>query len=72
MAEMPKLEKMSNAARLKVAKKRRVKQLKLYVDTERSVNGSIPSKKKTPVKINFEDSALLHEAVQRNNLEDGK
>lgn len=68
--EMPKLEKMSNAARLKLAKKRRQKQLKRYTDTERGRPASGKSKK-TKNRINFEEAALLHDAVQQNNTEEG-
>ncbi|XP_011409906.2 PREDICTED: protein phosphatase 1 regulatory subunit 16A-like [Amphimedon queenslandica] len=67
--EMPKLEKMSNAARLKLAKKRRQKQLKRYTETERGRPHSGKSNK-TKTRINFEEAALLHDAVQQNNIEE--
>ena len=68
--EMPKLEKMSNAARLKLAKKRRQRQLKRYTETER---GRPPPgrSKRSSTRINFEEAALLHDAVQQNNIEEG-
>ena len=69
--EMPRLEKMSNAARLKLAKKRRQKQLKRYTETERN-RPHASGKKRTECKINFEDEALLHDAVQQNNVEEGE
>jgi ankyrin repeat protein len=69
LAEMPKLEKMSNAARLKLAKKRRALQMKRFLEMTRC-SGGTQSKKKSSTKVNFEKCSLLHDAVQRNNMEE--
>ena len=73
IAEIPKLEKMSNAARLKLAKKRRVKQLKKNQELTRRERetGQYVAKHKSSPKINFINEALLHEAVVRNDLDEG-
>lgn len=77
VAEIPKLEKMSNAARLKLAKKRRQRQLKKYqelVRTQRTTSGLSSQSvrvKRSPPKISFVESFLLQEAVVRNDLGEG-
>ena len=74
VAELAKLEKLSHAARLKHAKKRRMKQLKKYqewVRYDRQTSASV-AKKRTPAKVNFEDSAVLTDLVARNDLIGGK
>ena len=77
VAEIPKLEKMSNAARLKLAKKRRQRQLKKYQDwvrTERATSRLSSQSvrfKRGPSKVSFVDSFLLQEAVMRNDLGEG-
>ena len=74
IAELPKLEKLSNAARLKHAKKRRQKQLKKFTEQLRldrqTVGASL--KKRTPQKINFEEGALLCDFVSRNDIIGGE
>lgn len=74
IAELPKLEKLSNAARLKHAKKRRQKQLKKFQEQLRldrqTVGASL--KKRTPQKINFEEGALLCDFVSRNDIIGGE
>ena len=70
VAELQKLEKLSHAARLKHAKKRRLKQLKKYqewVRYDRQTSGSI-AKKKNPSVVNFENNAVLNDLVSRNDL----
>ena len=73
VTELPKLERMSNAARLKLAKKRRVKQLKKNQDLTRreKETGQFVSRHKSSIKINFVREALLHEAVFRNDVSEG-
>ncbi len=74
VAELEKLEKLSHAARLKHAKKRRQKQLKKYQDlvrTDRQTLGSV-TKKRTPPVISFENSAVLNDLVARNDIVGGK
>ena len=73
VAEMQKLEKLSHAARLKHAKKRRLKQLKKYQDyvrVERQTSAA-GSRKRVPV-VNFESGSLLNDLVSRNDLIGGK
>ena len=70
VAELQKLEKLSHAARLKHAKKRRVKQLKKYqewVRYDRQTSATF-AKKRVPAKVNFEDGAVLNDLVSRNDL----
>ena len=72
--ELPKLEKLSNAARLKHAKKRRQKQLKRWqewIRQERATNGSI-LRKRSENKIAIEDAALLNDLVTRNDIIGGQ
>ncbi len=74
VSELQKLEKLSHAARLKHAKKRRVKQLKKYqewVRYDRQTSCSV-AKKRTLAKINFEDRSVLTDLVSRNDLIGGR
>ena len=68
LAELPKLEKLSHAARLKRAKKRREEQLKKY----RATLVSMIKKKKAPAVIKFELNTLLYDLVTRNDVKGGK
>ena len=74
--ELPKLEKLSNAARLKHAKKRRQKQLKRWQDWLRQERGSRVGstilRKQSPPKIDFEKPAQLAEMVSRNDIIGGQ
>lgn len=74
VAELVKLEKLSHAARLKHAKKRRQKQLKKYQECLRfdRQTSQRTSKKRTPSKIDFENSAVLNDLVSRNDLIGGE
>lgn len=76
VAELPKLEKLSNAARLKHAKKRRQKQLKRWQDWVRqerhSTGGSTIARKRIPQVIDFEKRAQLAEMVARNDIIGGQ
>lgn len=72
VAELPKLDKMSNATRLKLAKKRRSRQLKRYQDTVRTGGLSSPATKKAPPKVTFVQCALFHEAVLQNDIIEGE
>jgi len=85
IAEMPKLEKLSNAQRLKHAKKRRQKQLKKWQDTERVLRQSQVQSVSVSVSINdasihhstrqrlvnFDKDAMLRDAINRNDAEEG-
>ena len=76
VAELPKLEKLSNAARLKHAKKRRQKQLKRWQDwvrlERRNSGGSTIARKRSPAAIDFEKPAQLAEMVARNDIIGGQ
>lgn len=74
VAELAKLEKLSHAARLKHAKKRRQKQLKKYQEFlryDRQTSGSVSKKRNAP-KISFEKSSVLTDLVSRDDLIGGK
>ena len=71
---MPKLEKLSNAARLKHAKKRRQKQLKKWQEwlrMERATNGTSQRRMCQP-QIGFQQEAVLNDLVARNDIIGGK
>lgn len=75
ISELPKLDKLSNAARLKQAKKRREKQIKKYQDwvkLERASTGGSYKKIKQGTKIVFEDGAVLNDMVTRNDIIGGE
>lgn len=72
--ELPSLEKLSNAARQKLAKKRRVKQLKKYQDllrlqrqTSATGAGSM-LQRRNPIQIKIESGAVLNDMVARNDI----
>ena len=74
LTEMPKLEKLSNAARLKHAKKRRQKQLKKWQEwlrVERATNGT-SQRRKCEQQIGFQQEAVLNDLVARNDIIGGK
>lgn len=79
VSELPKLDKLSNAARLKHAKKRRLKQLKRYQEYVRQQRAlaSIPStagnimKRRNAPRLTFEDGSILSDMVSRNELLEG-
>lgn len=75
ISELPKLDKLSNAARLKAAKTRRRKQLKKYQDwvrQERASNGASFMKKRGPCRVVLEDGAMLSDMVSRNDIIGGE
>ena len=84
ITELPKLDKLSNAARLKHAKKRRLKQLKRYQEYVRQQRAlaSTPSvggaggggnimRRRSVARIAFEDGSILSDMVSRNELLEG-
>ena len=74
IAELVKLEKLSHAARLKHAKKRRLKQLKKYqewVRYDRQTNATV-SRKRIPAVLDFENAAVLNDLVSRDDRIGGK
>jgi protein phosphatase 1 regulatory subunit 16A len=68
LSELPRLEKLSHAQRLKRAKKRREEQLKKYRAT---LVDMVKRKKKTPAKISFEINAVLLDLISRNDVKGG-
>lgn len=68
LAELPKLEKLSNAARLKLARKRRQKQLKKYQETVRVTGTQSNPQKKGPTRVSFSSNSVLHDLVLRNDV----
>ena len=78
LTEMPKLEKLSNAQRLKHAKKRRQKQLKRWQDTERTLRQSqlVSSetsihRKSRKILVKFDEDARLRDAINRKDADEG-
>lgn len=71
VAELPKLERLSNAARLKLAKKRRLKQLKRYQEFTR-VTRQVSRSDRPSGRVNFAQNSLLQDAVSRNDTLEGK
>ena len=79
VAELPRLDKLSNAARLKHAKKRRLKQLKRYqeyVRQQRALSATASTggnmKKRAPTRVSFENGSILGDMVSRNELLEGE
>ena len=77
VAELPKLEKMSNAQRQKHAKKRRKKQLVKWREWEQTagepyVPGGTLRMKERERLVHFDSGSHLNEAVMRNDLAEGK
>lgn len=79
VAEMPVLEKMSTQERLKLARKRRMQQLKKWNLREKDFNykkktndtyGRRNKGKKTDYKVHFVPSVMLLEAAARNDVEE--
>ena len=74
--ELPKLDKLSNAARLKTAKKHRFRQLKKYQEWVRqeraSTGGATFMKKRNAVRVVLEDGAMLSDMVGRNDIIGGE
>lgn len=81
LAEMPKLEKLSNTQRLKHAKKRRQKQLKRWQDTERAIRQSQISitseaslRRSTVARksvVKFDEDSKLRDAINRKDADEG-
>lgn len=78
LSEMPKLERLSNAQRLKHAKKRRQKQLKRYQDSERALRQSQISmtsvtsirRESRKILIKFDEDARLRDAINRKDADE--
>ena len=79
LAEMPKLEKLSNAQRLKHAKKRRQRQLKRWQDTERTLRQSrLSTSSEASIRrvsrktvVTFNEDARLRDAINRKDADEG-
>ena len=77
MAELPKLEKMSNAQRQKHAKKRRKKQLVKWREWEQTEGepytpGATLRMKERERRLHFDSGSHLNEAVMRDDLAEGR
>ena len=70
VAELARLERMSKKAREKLAKKRRVNQLKKWDRYDRQA--SKVAEKRTPAKVSFDENTVLGDLVARNDLVGGK
>ncbi len=77
--ELPGLEKLSNAARQKLAKKRRCKQLKKFNDllrlqrqTSAGAGAGSMLKRANPPKIIIENGAVLNDMIARNDIIGGE
>ena len=80
LSEMPKLERLSNAQRLKHAKKRRQKQLKRWLDSERALRQSsisviseisVRRESSRKILIKFDEDARLRDAISRKDADEG-
>lgn len=80
LSEMPKLERLSNAQRLKHAKKRRQKQLKRWQDSERALRQSqisvtsemsVRRQSSRKILIKFDEDARLRDAINRKDADEG-
>lgn len=77
VAELPKLEKMSNAQRQKHAKKRRKKQLVKWREWEQTEGepytpGATLRMKERERRLHFDSGSHLNEAVMRDDLAEGR
>ena len=82
IAEMAYIEKLSTQERLKLARQRRLQQLKKFQQRERELSGSKREKtaqneaqkrrRENGKKIKFVSNVMLLEAAARNDIEEGK
>lgn len=80
IAEMAQIDKMTTQERLKLARRRRMQQLKKWSQREKEYNSNkrkkeaVISKKprKNDYKVHFVPSVMLLEAAARNDVEEGK
>ena len=74
VAEMPRLDGMSNAARLKHAKRRRKKQMETYQSWMRQQRASTNGRARPPRKrtIDIENAAKLNDLASRNDIIGGE
>lgn len=80
IAEMAQMDKMSTQERLKLAKRRRMQQLKKWSQREKEYNSSkrkkdqlaVKNARKHDYKVHFVPSVMLLEAAARNDIEEVK
>ncbi|GFR12114.1 uncharacterized protein TNCT_131811 [Trichonephila clavata] len=78
--ELSQIDKMTTQERLKLAKRRRMQQLKKWSQREKEYNSNKRKKeillakkgKRTDYKVHFVPSVMLLEAAARNDIEEGK
>lgn len=80
IAEMAQIDKMTTQERLKLARRRRMQQLKKWSHREKEYNSNKRKKeavivkkvRKKDYKVHFVPSVMLLEAAARNDIEEGK
>lgn len=82
IAEMAYIEKLSTQERLKLARRRRMQQMKKWTQKEREVSGSKREKtalneaqkrrRENKKNVSFVSSVMLLEAAARNDIEEGE
>ncbi|GIY72061.1 uncharacterized protein CDAR_502571 [Caerostris darwini] len=78
--ELQQIDKMTTQERLKLAKRRRMQQLKKWSQREKEYNSNKRKKELQPVKkgrrndykVHFVPNVMLLEAAARNDIEEGK
>ncbi|QQP55127.1 MYPT75D CG6896PAlike, partial [Caligus rogercresseyi] len=71
ISEMEKLEHMPSQARLRLAKKRRMSQIRQWALREKSGENVLGRKRSEP-RVQFPSSVTLLEASSRNDVNEGK
>lgn len=80
IAEMAQIDKMTTQERLKLARRRRMQQLKKWSQREKEYNSNKRKKesvivkkiRKNDYKVHFVPSVMLLEAAARNDVDEGK
>ena len=80
IAEMAQIDKMTTQERLKLARRRRMQQLKKWSQREKEYNSNKKKKdnvnakkpRKNDYKVHFVPSVMLLEAAARNDVEEGE
>ncbi|GBM17545.1 hypothetical protein AVEN_121442-1 [Araneus ventricosus] len=79
ISELQQIDKMTTQERLKLAKRRRMQQLKKWSQREKEYNSNKRKKeivakkgKRKDYKVHFVPSVMLLEAAARNDIEEGE
>lgn len=80
IAEMAQIDKMTTQERLKLARRRRMQQLKKWSQREKEYNSNKKKKdavivkkvRRNDYKVHFVPSVMLLEAAARNDIDEGK